>query len=221
MPRKNLQILMASLVAVLILVAIFGGVKLTQNSNSITANSSAQKSSADTSSQQNSKLITTTGIQSLAGEYSGQAKMLSPFLVFPITQLIISDGNQITANGEGLDLAVINNPKLKVGTAYPVAKVTATGKIKIKDAKIVELSIESIVPTFTVQSGANQEVLDPAATANILIILETYGIKLPVATPQAPLQILADYTLSPDSKNLLLKNQTDSPTLLDFKGSKK
>jgi hypothetical protein len=219
-------IIIVCILAVLALIFAFGsglfGNKektndaVTKSSITNTISSNAAISSISSVNPEETKKMAM--LEALVGSYNGESTLLSNFLSFPKTNLNITKDLSLSINGSGLDLAVLNNPKLQVSGQYPTVKIMVKGTLMPTDATKGTAKITSISPSFVVKNGETEVVLDQATSTQILSGIAEAGIVVPEASENKPLVVNLNMTLSPSK--ILIANDKESLIVVKFSGTK-
>lgn len=211
----NRSILPIIIAAVVLIVIIGAAVLFTAQSNkSDSKNSSSSSSSLAVTNSL--APIAALSLSNLQGQYSGSASILTGFLRFPKSEITLKEDGNTILKASGLDLTIINDPKLQVDGAYPIADVQVTGLSKVSSAVDSKLAIE--VKTIDISLLAKGIKIDATRQAEILAVLATKGIVVPTlsSTPT-----VAEVKVQLDSKSgIIITSQIDSPILINFSGKK-
>jgi len=205
--NKKFTLTVIAAVAILIILASSLIIFNTQRNNQ-----DNQKSSPGSSQNSSSESMQAKAISKLSGKYTGPITILTDFLIFPKAEFSIAPAETFTLKAEGLDLALLNNPKLAVGEKYPTAQVTATGITKQAELGKIEISIENIKVDFLIDN----QPLPEAQSQPILTALGAFGIVIPTASKETPVVGRATYIEA--GNKITITNSSDSSIKLRMEG---
>lgn len=219
--KKTIQLISAVVIAIIAIVAISWFLISKQQKNDSTSKnmeSSQQKESTMPNPNQANQVQKPPTSASLVGSYTGSSTLVSGFLTFPKTSLVITPNMDVNVIGSGLDLSILGNTDLQVNGAYPIVQIAVQGKlIQDTDTKN-KINVTSIVPSFLIKNGAAETMLTAAESAKLLENVKALGIVIPEASVQKPLIVNLTAVLNDNSLNLT--NDAASSTLVKFVGTK-
>jgi hypothetical protein len=152
----------------------------------------------------------------ISGDYLGtNSSLFGPEFKFAKSSLSVSNTQNFSFSGEGLDLSVVGIPSLMVNGQYPKVYSKIIGSfIQITNSKLIQLKITQIQTEFRIEN----QVLDPQTSNNISSTLEAAGIVLPL--PSKAIPIFTQASLNANENQLNIESVSDSSFKFVFTGSK-
>ncbi|NJK71053.1 MAG: hypothetical protein HC932_02225 [Thermales bacterium] len=136
-------------------------------------------------------------LAALVGTYNGSSSLLTQSLVFPTSELNISNNGVITLIGSGLNLSILGNPALAVNGIYPDVELTVMGTVAPESATTLVLSVTDIQPVFNVDAAGTKTPVDAATSQLILEGLTQAGITIPTVSATTPAVLQTEFTMDP------------------------
>lgn len=140
--------------------------------------------------------------------------LLNPSFVFSTGKLTFAQLGTFSLELQGLDLATLEKPELKVGNAYPTVSAVVSGVgFPSKEGSMYDFSITNLQLQFF--NGANP--LDSTSISVITQKLAKIGIDIPTARIQNP--VLVNAELKTIATDISVNSIPSSKYLLNFEGS--